>query len=324
MADIPLIMDKNGRTRQMTAREYREATGRISAAPRNPQYMPGLNSYYSLQNRDYPAFPDRRRPGLSTSEAAQDAASIGYTIGAQGVRPNYRPNNPQVQMTPEQLRQFNIAAAKTSGNFSAIREKFLRENPGDTMDEQGNITRGGAKAATALSPTMKPGTFIDDTPGAASAKAREKFFGGMPKRDGTVAGLTGLDPEKLRPSFDALPTPPAATVPAASAGVTAAQRRQMLRDAATGRMDKFTDGRLSEVQSSYGKGSVKMLKPGEARPAATVIDEFGKPETMTSYLERRKAIQGTKGMATDKSGKPVSRADFLAGWKAPQPNPRKA
>lgn len=321
MADIPLIMDKNGRTRQMTAREYREATGRISAAPRNPQYMPGLNSYYSLQNRDYPAFPDRRRPGLSTSEAAQDAASIGYTIGAQGVRPNYRPNNPQAQMTDDEIRQANVNAAMANKTFEGLRRKYNRENPGKRMNKFGDIIE--VKAKEPAVPTMKPGTFIDGTPGAASAKAREKFFGGMPKRDGTVAGAAGVDLEKLRPSFDALPTPPA-TTPAASAGVTAAQRRQMLRDAATGRMDKFTDGRLSEVQSSYGKGSVKMLKPGEARPAATVIDEFGKPETMTSYLERRKAIQGTKGMATDKSGKPVSRADFLAGWKAPQPNPRKA
>lgn len=303
MADIPLIVDKTGRSRQMTAREFREATGRISAAPRNPRYMGGLNNNYALQNRNVPAFSDPRFPGMSAGEIAEDAASMGYQIGKQGLRPGYMRDAPQAQMTPEQIRQFNIAAAKTSGNFSAIREKFLRENPGDTMDEQGNITRGKAKVAPA--PTMKPGTFIDDTPRAASAKAREKFFGGMPKRDGTIAGAAGVDLEKLRPSFDALPTPPATTTitpatttitPATPTGVTAAQRRQMLRDAATGRMDKFTDGRLSEVQSDYGKGSVKMLKPGEARPAATVIDEFGKPETMKSFLARRKAIQSTKGM----------------------------
>jgi hypothetical protein len=234
------------------------------------------------------------------------------------------PNNPQGQMTAEQLRQFNIAAAKASGNFSAIREKFLRENPGDTMDERGNIVRGGAKA-TAPAPAMKPGTFVDDTPGAASAKAREKFFGGMPKRDGTVAGAAGVDLEKLRPSFDALPTPP--TIPTPSAPVTLAQQRQMFRDAEMGRMEKRTGNRISEIQSKYGLGSSKMhAKTDEERktgarpsaaPQARIINEFGKPEAMTSYLERLEAIQGSKGMATDKSGKPVSRADFLAGWKAP-------
>jgi hypothetical protein len=152
---------------------------------------------------------------------------------------------------------------------------------------------------TAPAPVMNPGAFIDDTPAAASAKAREKFFGSMPKRDGTVAGLTGLDPEKLRPSFDALPTPPAtkpAPIVETSAPVTAAQRRQMLADAEMGRMEKRTDGRISEIQSKYGKGTSRILKPGEARPVAMTTDEFGKPETMKSFLERRKFIQQSKGM----------------------------
>jgi hypothetical protein len=266
MADIPLITDQYGRTRQMTAQEFKAATGRISAAPRNPQYMPGLNTYYALQNRGYPAFPDRRRPGLSTSEAAQDAASMGYTIGAQGVLPSYMPNNPQGQMTAEQLRQFNIAAAKASGNFSAIREKFLRENPGDTMDKRGNIVRGGAKA-TAPAPTMK--------------------------RDDTLLGLAGIDVEKLRPSFDALPTSP--TIPTPSAPTR-------------------EGGNLTNIKSKYGTGSIKFLKPGEARPVSMTVDDFGRPdtmknflerrkasaferpETMKSFLERRKAIQKSKGM----------------------------
>jgi len=292
MADIPLIMDQNGRTRQMTAQEYKAATGRISAAPRNPRYMGGLNNNYALQNRNVPAFPDPRRPGMSAGEIAEDAASMGYTIGAQGVLPSYMPNNPQGQMTAEQLRQFNIAAAKASGNFSAIREKFLRENPGDTMDRRGNIVRGGAKA-TAPAPAMKPGTFVDDTPGAASAKAREKFFGGMPKRDGTVAGAAGVDLEKLRPSFDALPTPP--TIPTPSAPTR-------------------EGGNLTNIKSKYGTGSIKFLKPGEARPVSMTVDDFGRPdtmknflerrkasaferpETMKSFLERRKAIQKSKGM----------------------------
>jgi hypothetical protein len=266
MADIPLITDQYGRTRQMTAQEFKAATGRISAAPRNPQYMPGLNSWYALQNRGYPAFPDRRRPGLSTSEAAQDAASMGYTIGAQGVRPSYMPNNPQGQMTAEQLRQFSIATAKASGNFSAIREKFLRENPGDTMDERGNIVRGGAKA-TAPAPTMK--------------------------RDDTLLGLAGIDVEKLRPDFSAAKAAPIVETPAL---VTAAQRRQMLADAASGRSESRVGDRVAGISSGYGTGSSRLLKPGEARPVAMTTDEFGKPETMTSYLERRKAIQKSKGM----------------------------
>lgn len=282
------------RARPITSREYYELTGRVNASPQKETRL-GNSSFDILQNRNVRAFADPRFPGMSVGEMASDLANTGYRLGPRGLVPeNQRNTAPQAQMTPEQLRQFNIAAAKTSGNFSAIREKFLRDNPGDAMDEQGNIVRG--KPKTPPAPTMKPGTFVDDTPGAASAKAREKFFGGMPKRDGTLAGAAGVDLEKLRPSFDALPTPPAATTPAASAGVTAAQRRQMLRDAATGRMDKFADGRLSEIQSSYGKGSVKVLKPGEARPVAMTTDEFGKPETMKSYLARRKYIQSTKGM----------------------------
>jgi len=274
MADIPLIMDKEGRSRQMTAREYKQATGRISAAPRNPQYMPGLNSYYALQNRGYPAFPDRRRPGLSTSEAAQDAASTGYTIGAQGVRPSYMPNNPQAAPT----RESNVAAAKADGSFARIRREFNARNSGKRMNNRGDI--------------------ID-------VEVKEKATSPAPKRDGTLLGLAGIDVEKLRPSFDALPTP--STIPTPSAPVTAAQRRQMLADAASGRSESRVGDRVAGISSGYGTGSSKMYaKTDEERrtgarpsaiPQAMTRDEFGKPETMKSFLERRKAIQKSKGMA---------------------------
>jgi len=303
MADIPLITDQYGRTRQMTAQEFKAATGRISAAPRDPQYLPGLNSWYALQNRGYPAFPDRRRPGLSTSEAAQDAASMGYTIGAQGVRPSYMPNNPsqglrptmaysnsaQAGMTADEIRQANIDAAKKAGTFEKIRESYNARNSegkkgGFYMGDGGDIWRQD-----------ESGDLTKDAEGRLIKASSEE-----------LAAVKGSPTSKP------------------SAPVTLAQQRQMFRDAEMGRMEKRTGNRISEIQSKYGTGSVKMLKPGEARPVAMTTDEFGKPETMTSYLERRKAIQGTKGMATDKSGKPVSRADFLAGWKAPQSNARKA
>ena len=283
------------RARPLTRSEYFEKTGRIDARPQKETRL-GNSSFDLLQNRNVRAFADPRFPGMSVGEMASDLANTGYRLGPRGLVPeNQRNAAPQAQMTADEIRQANVNAAMANKSFEGIRRKFNRENPGKRMNKFGDIIEVKAKEPAATAPTMKPGTFIDDTPGAASAKAREKFFGGMPKRDGTLAGAAGVDLEKLRPSFDALPTPPA-TTPAASAGVTAAQRRQMLRDAATGRMDKFTDGRLSEVQSSYGKGSVKMLKPGEARPAATVTDEFGKPETMKSFLARRKATQSTKGM----------------------------
>ena len=277
-----MIFDEAGRSRQITPREYFQSTGRIDARPRNPRYMSGLNTFYALQNRNVPAFSDPRRPGMSAREIGEDAASMGYTL---------RPDSVRSATQPAPTRESNIAAAKKAGTFAAIREKFIRENPGKSMDEQGIITE--LKAKEAASPTMKPGTFIDDTPGAASTKAREKFFGGMPKRDGTVAGLTGLDPEKLRPSFDALPTPP--TVPTPSAPTR-------------------EGGKLTSINSKYGTGSVKFLKPGEARPVSMTVDDFGnpdtmknflerrkasafeRPETMKSYLERRKAIQKSKGM----------------------------
>jgi hypothetical protein len=279
MADIPLIMDKEGRSRQMTAREYKQATGRISAAPRNPRYMSGLNSYYALQNRNAPAFSDPRRPNMSAREMGEDAASMGYTLGAQGLRPNYMPNNPQVPMTAEQRRQYNLDTAKADGSFARIRREFNARNSGKRMNNRGDI--------------------ID-------VEVKEKATPPSPKPDGTLLGLAGIDVEKLRPSFDALPTPPAATTPTPSAPVTAAQRRQMLADAASGRMDKIADGRITEIQSKYGTGSSKMYaKTDEERktgarpsaiPQAMTIDEFGKPETMKSFLERRKAIQKSKGM----------------------------
>ena len=272
--------------------------GRIDAHPKKSTWM-GNSAFDILQNRSVPAFSDPRRPGMSVREISEDMAGMGYRLGPRGLMPDYMPDYmrnaaPQAQMTADEIRQANVNAAMANKSFEGIRRKFNRENPGKRMNKFGDIIEVKAKETAAPSADK-----------------------------GTLASVAGVDLEKLRPNFSATEVTIAPT-PATPTGVTAAQRRQMLRDAATGRMDKFADGRLSEIQSSYGKGSVKMLKPGEARPVAMTTDEFGKPETMKSYLARREAIQGTKGMATDKSGKPVSRADFLAGWKAPQPNPRKA
>jgi hypothetical protein len=252
--------------------------------------MGGLNNYYALQNRNVPAFSDPRRPGMSAREIGEDAASMGYTLGAQGLRPNYMPNNPQAAPT----RESNVAAAKADGSFARIRREFNARNSGKRMNNRGDIIDMEVKEkVTAPSSTMKPGTFIDDTPGAASVKAREKFFGGMPKRDGTIAGAAGVDLEKLRPSFGPLPTTP--TVPTPSAPTR-------------------EGGKLTNINSKYGTGSVKFLEPGEARPVSTTVDDFGRPdtmknflerrkasaferpETMKSFLERRKAIQKSKGM----------------------------
>jgi len=263
--------------------------------------MSGLNSYYALQNRNAPAFSDPRRPGMSAREMGEDAASMGYTLGAQGLRPSYMPNNPQAAPT----RESNVAAAKADGSFARIRREFNARNSGKRMNNRGDI--------------------ID-------VEVKEKAASPAPKPDGTIAGAAGVDLEKLRPDFSAAKD--IATTPTPSAPVTAAQRRQMLRDAATDRSESRVGDRVAGISSGYGTGSSKMYaKTDEERktgarpsaiPQAMTTDEFGRPETMKSFLERRKAIQGTKGMATDKSGKPVSRADFLAGWKAPQPKNRKA
>jgi hypothetical protein len=273
MADIPLITDQYGRTRQMTAQEFKAATGRISAAPRNPRYMGGLNNYYALQNRNVPAFSDPRRPGMSAREIGEDAASMGYTIGAQGVLPSYMPNNPQglrptmaysnsaqAGMTADEIRQANIDAANKAGTFKKIRESYNARNSegkgGFYMGADGDIWRQD-----------ESGDLAKDAEGRLIKASSEE-----------LAAVKGSPTSKP------------------SAPVTLAQQRQMFRDAEMGRMEKRTGNRISEIQSKYGTGSVKMLKPGEARPVAMTIDEFGKPETMDSYRARRKYIQKTKGM----------------------------
>lgn len=253
--------------------------GRIDARPKNPRYMSGLSTFYALQNRNVPAFSDPRRPGMSAREIGEDAASMGYQLGKQGLRPAYMRDSPQ----PAPTREDNIAAAKASGSFADIRRKFNRENTGKRMNNRGDIIEVKAKAAAPM---------IDDTPGAASAKAREKFFG-----PGKTAPAT---PVAVEEKITVAPTPITPT------GVTAAQRRQMLRDAVTGRSETRTDGRISGIDSRYGLGSSKVYAKTEeerktgARPSAiprsTTTDEFGKPETMKSFLARRKAIQSTKGM----------------------------
>lgn len=50
------------------------------------------------------------------------------------------------------------------------------------------------------------------------------------------------------------------------------------------------------IPSRYGKGSVTISAPGAARPPSMVKDEFGKFIPMNQYLERKKYVQGTKGM----------------------------
>ena len=241
--------------------------GRIDARPKNPRYMSGLNTFYALQNRNAPAFSDPRRPGMSAREIGEDAASMGYTIGAQGLRPSYMPNNPQGPMTAEQLRQRNLDTAKANRSFARIRREFNARGSGKRMNNRGDI--------------------ID-------VEVKEKATSPPPKPDGTLAGAAGVDLEKLRPDFSAAK---GTDTPTPSAPVTAAQRRQMLADAASGRSESRVGDRVAGISSGYGSGSSRLLKPGEGRPVPMTTDEFGKPETMKSFLERRKAIQKSKGMS---------------------------
>jgi hypothetical protein len=251
------IVDEYGRSRQITPRQYYDMTGRINARPQNPRYMGGsVSDFTLLQDRRIPAFQDPRRPGMSVRELSEDAARLGFQI----------PRASQAGMTADEIRQANVAASMRSGNFEKIRREFNQRNSDKRMNRFGDIIPRGKKT--------------DGTPA-------------VPKKDGTLADVAGVDLEKLRPDFSAAKPAP---IVETSAPVTAAQRRQMLADVETGRMEKRTDGRISEVQSKYGKGTSRILKPGEARPVAMTTDEFGKPETMKSFLERRRAIQQSKGM----------------------------
>lgn len=264
------------RARSISPRERFALTGRIDARPQNPRYMAGLSNFYALQNRGIPAFADARRPGMSAGEIAEDAERMGYRIGAQGLAPS---------------RERNIAAAKAAGTFEELRQKYNRENPDKVMDDAGNIkaadkTKAGGVAAPRGSATARAGrgALPDDRPSVASANARQRFFGGMQKPPAAAT---------VTPS----PAPaPTTTVTPPPAVETPAMRRQMLRDAAMGRSEtRDSSGRLTGIQSGYGTGSVKFFKPGEARPVSMTTDEFGKPETMKSFLARRKAIQASKG-----------------------------
>lgn len=266
----------------------RQRFGRIDARPKNPRYMGG-GKFDILQNRDVSAFQDPRRPGMSVDEIAEDASRMGYNVGPGGVlrRDGLQPS------AAAPTREQNIAAAKAAGTFEGLRQKYNRENPDKVMDEAGSIkaadkTKAGGVAAPRGSATARAGrgALPDDRPSVASANARQRFFGGMQKP--TAAATVTPSPAPA--------SAPAATTSPPPAVETPAMRRQMMRDAAMDRSEtRDSSGRLTGIQSKYGTGSIKFLKPGEARPESMTTDEFGKPETMKSYLARRKAIQASKG-----------------------------
>lgn len=278
----------------------RQRFGRIDARPKNPRWMGG-GKFDILQNRDVSAFQDPRRPGMSVHEIAEDASRMGYTVGPGGVlrRDGLQPS------AAAPTREQNIAAAKAAGTFEEIRRKYNRENPGKRMNKRGDIidvkeesadkTKAGGVAAPRGSATARAGrgALPDDRPSVASANARQRFFGS--------AKTTSSPPLAPAPAATVTPSPAPATAPAATASPpptveTPAMRRQMMRDAAMGRSETRTDGKITGIQSKYGTGGIGFLKPGEARPVSMTTDEFGKPETMTSYLARRKAIQASKGI----------------------------
>lgn len=74
--------------------------------------------------------------------------------------------------------------------------------------------------------------------------------------------------------------------------------RGMWREPQTLSKEEEAAGVVSKtaIPSRYGKGSVTISAPGAARPPSMVKDEFGKFVPMNQYLERKKYVQGTKGM----------------------------
>ena len=115
--------------------------------------MGGINEFHALQ-RGARAFSDPRFPGQSAGEIAQDMSSRGETTGFGGRNITQDTGRPQTAQT-----------GGGKGGFKRFR--------GPT-DDQRKWSRKFQESQTPRT-TPAPST-VDDTPGAASAKARESFL----------------------------------------------------------------------------------------------------------------------------------------------------
>jgi len=274
---------------------YRRSDGRkkimgYSQSQGPSRTFDGLSGYYALQDRNTRAFADPRFPGKSAGEISHNAQSMGQQINRYGQAEDaysnrFRVNAPQRGASREE----NVAAAKRDGSFARLRKEYNRASTGKKMDREGNIVDRPAPVTTAA-PSVAA-NFIDDTPEAASAAARRSGLLGKLPSNQLPAKPTGVVRPPVAKVAEENPSPSSSRAPDV---VTSAQRREMLRDAAAGRSDTMTNGRITEIKSKYGTASAG-VPVDDPKRVGMVKDDFGNMVPIKSgYNERRRFVESTQ------------------------------
>lgn len=228
------------RSNRYTPEGYRRSDGRRKVDARiegGGKRMGGLDEFYALQ-RGARAFQDPRFPGQSAREVAQDMRRRGETtsFGGRDIVPDTgRPQTDQSR----------------GGGFRRFREP--------TSDQR----RWSQKFAETQVPKPPVPSATDDTPGAASTKARQDF----------------LQKYKMVPQGA-----PASSAPASGPSAPNFSRSALVQGAKAsgdfaGERNKFNTGAVGTGNRMDDMGSIKPLsKQGDMSPGGTspyARDKFG-------------------------------------------------
>ena len=212
--------------------------------------------------------------GLADSAFGPSAASL--TTSATG---GFAGANPYAG-----TRAQNIANAKAAGMFDKVRDEFNKQNDrpgGSWMSEEGSI-------------------YTTDAKGEIDYDALKKHGFSWEKRDD---GYDSMNEASAPRDWRQIQNPASKIVrnpeefAKTKAEERALQRGSFVTPQTLSKEDEVA-GVTSRVaiENPYGRGSFTSYTNTSKKPQSMVKDDFGKFIPMNQYLERKKYVQGTKGM----------------------------
>lgn len=252
----------------------------------------GLDEFYLMQQ-------DKTRPLEDIRREAGTAGSMGLMynprLGGYQNRGIYNQTTGWQQTQPQQFQQPAMTSQQQEWARMASERQRAGASPMGGMDQstQGiGASAFGPSAASMVRPSYIPNPYLGTREqNIANAKAAGQFdkVRADYNKKNEATGLVMDEEGNITRS------------PEAYSKIKQEERdlaRGMWREPQTLSKKEEAAGVVSKtaIPSRYGKGSVTISAPGAARPPSMVKDEFGKFVPMNQYLERKKYVQGTKGM----------------------------
>lgn len=252
----------------------------------------GLDEFYLMQQ-------DKTRPLEDIRREAGTAGSMGLMynprLGGYQNRGIYNQTTSWQQTQPQQPQQPSMTSQQQEWARMAAERQGAGARTMGGMDQSSQgigASAFGPSAASMVRPSYTPNPYLGTREqNIANAKAAGQFdkVRADYNKKNEATGLVMDEEGNITRS------------PEAYSKIKQEERdlaRGMWREPQTLSKKEEAAGVVSKtaIPSRYGKGSVTISAPGAARPPSMVKDEFGKFVPMNQYLERKKYVQGTKGM----------------------------